>query len=170
MSISRPCQHNRSTPESLGEAGTIDMIASETSRPTDMEKTLPRKPAKRRPRGPLPREVRERIRAHYKALGLSQTKFAELVNVPHSTVTGWLSDNPPLPETGHLVSLATGSNVSIDHLLLGDEPRLRGEPQAAGHVRSEWRKALIAELLAKGGGGSAEDRVWMDRMVPGPDA
>jgi len=131
---------------------------------------MPQKPAKRTPPGTLRWDVRVRIRNHYKACGLTQTKFADQIGVPRSTVTGWVSADPPLPETTHLVAMATRSGVSIDHLLLGDEPRLRGEPQAAGPIRSEWRNAVIAELLARAGGGSTEDRALMERLVPRPDA
>lgn len=83
--------------------------------------------------------------------------------VPHSTACGWFNPDPAVPDVVSLVRISERKNLSLNWLLLGEGPELRGiEPSAP--IWPQLRQTMVAELI--GHGALPEEA---DRFVPQPD-
>src|SRR5713101_7962584 len=113
------------------------------------------------------RRIAKRLRARIVDRDGSVYAFAKRTRLPPSTVQAWTrTTKPAVPDPARLLVLARDLGISLDYLLLGEGPELRGAPAPRGVLAEDLRKWLIVELTARGIGDSGE----LDRMVPAGDS
>jgi transcriptional regulator with XRE-family HTH domain len=91
-------------------------------------------------------QIRDRLRQHIRERpGRTVHGFEKATGLESKTVEPWLrSENPVIPETVSLIRMAETVNLSIDWLLLGDEPPLRERQSST--IEEKLRARVIAVL------------------------
>ena len=124
----------------------------------------------RKREGGLQRMVRERIREYVRThCDDNQTEFARRANIPRTTVTGWLAKGEPhTPDVPQLVDLANKLNMSLNWLLIGELPMLRGAPHPEEQLPQRLRAAMVAQLSSEIGD-AEEVKQLLEVILPPPD-
>ena len=93
-------------------------------------------------------EIGQRIRAHRKALGLSQEKLAEAVNISVTHMSHIETGNTKL-SLSVLAALAGRLQAGTDELLFGLQPRTAAEAGMLAILRdcTEEEAALLLEII-----------------------
>jgi len=113
-----------------------------------------RPPASRKGRRTLNAKVLDGLQRRLLALQrlrgyTSQAEFAEGAGVTESTLHGWLTVNPKTPDLATLTDLARKEGISLDWLLFGEAPELRGASRPLADLGSELH-AVLARAIATG--------------------
>jgi len=118
----------------------------------------------------LQQMVRERILEYIRThCDDNQSEFSRRVNVPRTTVTGWLSKGGPhTPDVPQLVDFANRVNISLNWLLIGELPILRGAPHPEERLPQRLRAAMVA-LLSSEIGDAEEVKQLLEIILPPPD-
>ena len=130
---------------------------------TQGRKTLPLKERK---------AIRDRLREHLVTSDKSQTElFDKELGFPSSTVAGWFNaKDPTVPEVASCVELAKQENLSLNWLLLGEGPELRGATVPFGDLAENLRATIAAELKTARVGKRREIGWVPDGFLPDADA
>jgi transcriptional regulator with XRE-family HTH domain len=123
-----------------------------------------RKPGRKRLPLNMAKEIRERLRTWYRPRYKTQEAFAERLNLPRTTVTGWFhTRRPKSPDLVHLLGIASREGLSLNWLLLGEPPEMRGAARSISELAADVRRYLVAGLQR---GASATGK-QTDEYLPG---
>jgi hypothetical protein len=114
-------------------------------------------------------EIRKRLVYWYKEYKKyrSQDAFAEAIDVARTTALGWFAKKRPKPpDLPHLLTIARREGLSLDWLLLGHGPEVRGAAASVGDAGAAIRSILLAEISSFTGGWTREE---VDEFLPTPE-
>lgn len=122
-------------------------------------------PGRSSPPNPQMQAIAGRLRDWYRARYKNQGAFADAIDVRENTVSGWLGSYPKAIDLVNLLKLAK-AGISLDWLLTGEGPDVRGAMQASPALAKSLRGYVVASLSV---GDLADYRALIERKVPQGD-
>lgn len=110
------------------------------------------------------RAIRDRLADFVARRYKNRMRMESDAGVAHSTAAAWFNPDPSTPDTVAAVSLARRKNLSLNWLLLGEGPELRGV-EGSGDVWRIVRQTMIAELVSLGIPRDKADRALPDKAT-----